>query len=90
MNDLNNNELDNGGFLVDRTRTIPRFDFTDQVEREQGKKYLEENGYVVIKQVLSQEEVEQAKDLFWCFVHEIPDRLDKIYPGVKKEGCEPT
>ena len=75
----------NAGFNVNYTKCIPRFDFSDEAEREQGKKYLEENGYVVIKGVLSTEDIEHAKDLFWRFVEEIPDRMDQICPGFKNE-----
>mmetsp|Transcript_1327 Transcript_1327/g.2226 ORF Transcript_1327/g.2226 Transcript_1327/m.2226 type:complete len:381 (-) Transcript_1327:330-1472(-) len=66
---------------LDRTKSIsypqiPRFDMSDEKERVEGLRYLEENGYVVCASVLSESELECARNKFWDFIEGIPGRLD--------------
>jgi hypothetical protein len=43
--------------------------------------YLEENGYVVIKEVANKEEVEKSINLFW-------EHFEKHHPGVSRDKPE--
>lgn len=58
---------------IDRN-TVPRFELEDAAWRD----YFEENGYVVIANVLSEEQIEHAKDLLLSWLEEISnfDRND--------------
>jgi len=52
---------------------VPRFDLDDA----EGLKYLDENGYVVFKDIATPEELEKGKQLAWDF-------LESVTPGVKR------
>jgi len=46
---------------------IPRFECSETGLRD-GKAYLEEHGYAVFKEVISKDDIEDAKNLFWDFI----------------------
>mmetsp|Transcript_19863 Transcript_19863/g.25688 ORF Transcript_19863/g.25688 Transcript_19863/m.25688 type:complete len:327 (+) Transcript_19863:93-1073(+) len=50
---------------------IPSFELS---EISEAMKYLEGNGYVVIRNILSEEEIHHGKSLFWDFLETIPER----------------
>jgi len=52
----------------------PRFDVND----EEGLNYLEQNGYVVFKDIANQEELEKGRGLAWDFI-------EATAPGVKRD-----
>lgn len=47
---------------------IPRFDITDMEQQQWMLNNLEENGYVVISSVASENEIKEAKINFWKFI----------------------
>eukprot|EP00494_Astrolonche_serrata_P030255 UN30522 len=49
-----------------------------EVDDQKAVKYLENEGYVVFKQVLKKEEIETATNLFWKW-------LENLCPGVKRD-----
>lgn len=53
---------------------VPRFDVDDP----KGYKYLEENGYVVFKEVATEEEIKKGRSLAWDF-------LEGLKTGIKRE-----
>lgn len=59
----------------------PRFDFGDAIQRTEGLAYLTEHGYVVTSGALTDSQVEHAKDLFWEFIHGLPNRINGLYEG---------
>merc|ERR1719397_1743868 len=66
---------------------IPRFDFSDPSQTAEGLKYLELHGYLVVSNVLSNEEIEKAKDLFWGWVNGISKRYPNKYSSKMAEKC---
>eukprot|EP00808_Paulinella_micropora_P024439 g61512.t1 len=67
------------------TTTSPRFDFAVPEERVAGLQHLEEFGCVVCANVLTAQDVRQAKALFWEFMEGLGERLEGLYPGFKEE-----
>ncbi|CAF0804749.1 unnamed protein product [Didymodactylos carnosus] len=63
---------DNNGLPIDYTSNIPRFSVESSAELEDGVTYLNENGYVVFKDVLSNDEVNSNIDLFWKHLEKLP------------------
>eukprot|EP01087_Luapelamoeba_hula_P006035 TRINITY_DN16188_c0_g1_i1.p1 TRINITY_DN16188_c0_g1~~TRINITY_DN16188_c0_g1_i1.p1 ORF type:complete len:378 (+),score=58.36 TRINITY_DN16188_c0_g1_i1:52-1134(+) len=64
---------DNSGAPPARPTEVPRFD----VEDPAAYQYLEENGYVVIKDVLTPDEIEKGRGLAWDFMEGRPDSAIK-------------
>jgi len=58
---------------------IRRFDFRVPSQIAQAMSYYDKHGYVVASNVLSTEEVEKAKDLFWGFIEGLPKRYPKEF-----------
>jgi len=56
---------------------VPRFDLDDA----EGLKYLEDNGYVVFKDIATNEELKKGIELAWDFI-------ESVTPGVKRSDPE--
>lgn len=65
----------------------PRFDFSNPLQAKEGLAYLETNGYVIVADVMTPEEIEKAKELFWEFIEGFSKRMETIFPGFSAE-CE--
>ena len=55
---------------IDYTTPTPRFSVTNETTLNEGIAYLSEHGYVVISDVMSQDEIEVNKNLLWKFLAE--------------------
>ena len=53
---------------IDYTTPSPRFSVTNQDTLKDGINYLNEHGYVVISDIMNQDEINFNKDLLWKFL----------------------
>lgn len=53
---------------MDYTTPSPRFSVNDADALKQAWKYLDENGYVVIGDILDDREIKESKDRLWTFL----------------------
>jgi len=53
---------------IDYTTPSPRFSVTNKDTLKDGLNYLNENGYVVISDIMNSDEINQNKDLLWQFL----------------------
>lgn len=53
---------------IDYTTASPRFSVTNKDTLKDGLDYLNENGYVVISDIMNSDEINQNKDLLWQFL----------------------
>lgn len=56
---------------VDYTTTSPRFSVTNDQTLDKAILYLNEHGYVVISDVMDENEINMNKDLLWKFIENI-------------------
>ncbi|CAF4555340.1 unnamed protein product [Rotaria sp. Silwood2] len=68
---------------IDYTTTSPRFSVTSEKELDDGFAYLNQHGYVVISDVMNQDEINTNKQLLWNF-------LDNVSKGVIKRDDPET
>ncbi|CAF1346261.1 unnamed protein product [Rotaria socialis] len=62
---------------IDYTTTSPRFSVTDNKQLDEGFTYLNAHGYVVISDVMSQDEVNMNKELLWKFIESVSNSTIK-------------
>lgn len=62
--------------VVDYNVTSPRFSIHNTEEVQQGIEHLNEYGYAVFSNVLTNDEVNHSVDLFWQFL----ENLEQPYP----------
>ena len=67
MNQANNDSTMNTN-QIDYTTPSPRFSVTNDKELQDGFTYLNENGYVVISDVMNQDQINDDKQLLWKFI----------------------
>ncbi|CAF1361531.1 unnamed protein product [Adineta steineri] len=86
---------DKDGIRIDYTALTPRYSVTNNESLNEGISYLNDHGYAVFSDVLSQDEINFNKDLLWKFLENIPDfniRRDdpstwsNRWPGFKTSG----
>lgn len=65
---------DNKGIRIDHTTVSPRYSVVNDDSLNAGINYLNEHGYAVFSDVLTNEEVELNKSLLWEFFENIPGR----------------
>jgi hypothetical protein len=56
-----------------KINAVKSYRFDIETEKEEMLRYLDENGYVVIKEVANHQEVAVGIDLLWDFIHNYPD-----------------
>jgi hypothetical protein len=66
--------FDNNGIRIDHTAITPRYSVTNDESLNAGVAYLNENGYAVFSDVLTEDEINFNKDLLWNFFENIPGR----------------
>jgi hypothetical protein len=64
--------LDKNGMRIDHTTLTPRYSVANNESFNEGITYLNEHGYAVFSDVLSQDEINTKKDLLWNFFENIP------------------
>jgi ABC-type Fe3+-citrate transport system substrate-binding protein len=64
ISDMINNE-------IDYTRPTPRFSVRNDGTLNDGLAYLNEHGYVVISDIMNQDEININKDLLWKFLENV-------------------
>ncbi|CAF3912258.1 unnamed protein product, partial [Rotaria sp. Silwood1] len=62
---------------IDYTTTSPRFSVTNEKELNDALVYLNENGYVVIGDVMNQDEINANKELLWKFLENASNSVVK-------------
>ncbi|CAF4962049.1 unnamed protein product, partial [Rotaria sp. Silwood1] len=62
---------------IDYTKTSPRFSVTNEKELNDALVYLNENGYVVIGDVMNQDEINANKELLWKFLENASNSVFK-------------
>lgn len=65
---------DNKGLRIDHTTVSPRYSVRNDDSLNEGINYLNEHGYAVFSDVLTDEEVQFNKGLLWDFFENIPGR----------------
>jgi len=65
----------------EKVNNAARFDITSDKERTEALQYMEENGYVIFKQVASEDELKQARNLMWEF-------FEGLNRGVKRDDVK--
>jgi hypothetical protein len=70
----NSYSLDNNGIRIDHTTITPRYSVNNEESLNAGVEYLNEHGYAVFSDVLTEEEVNLNKALLWEFLENIPGR----------------
>ncbi|CAF1266991.1 unnamed protein product [Rotaria sp. Silwood1] len=84
---------------IDYTTPSPRFSVTNDKELQDGFTYLNENGYVVISDVLNQDEINENKQLLWKFIENAskgaikrddPDTWSNQWPSFSSHGLIAT
>lgn len=63
---------DKHGLRIDYAHKPPRFSVQDQTDFDRGIDYLNEQGYAVFKDVMSEHEVQEHKTRLWEFLEGIP------------------
>lgn len=63
-----NQNCENLNDQIDYTTAAPRFSVLDEKSLSQGLDYLNEHGYVVISDIMNENEINQNKDLLWKFI----------------------
>ncbi|CAF1074603.1 unnamed protein product [Didymodactylos carnosus] len=63
-------EIDKNGYEIDYSSPTPRFSVNSAISLQEGLEYLNENGYAVFSDVLTEEEVKTNKNLFWDFLEQ--------------------
>ncbi|CAF1076364.1 unnamed protein product [Rotaria sordida] len=63
---------DKNSIRIDHTTLTPRYSITNEESLNEGINYLNEHGYAVFSDVLSQDEININKDLLWKFFETIP------------------
>ncbi|CAF3776424.1 unnamed protein product [Rotaria socialis] len=80
---------------IDYTTTSPRFSVTNNKELDEGLAYLNEHGYVVISDVMSQDKVNMNKELLWKFIENVsngtikrddPETWSNQWPSFSSHG----
>jgi ABC-type Fe3+-citrate transport system substrate-binding protein len=66
-----NKASDNISTSIDYTTPTPRFSVTNENTLNDGITYLNEHGYVVISDIMNQDEINFNKDLLWKFLENI-------------------
>ncbi len=66
--------FDMNGIRIDHTTLTPRYSVTNNESLTDGINYLNEHGYAVFSDVLSQDEINFNKELLWRFFENIPGR----------------
>lgn len=66
-----NKASDNISTSIDYTTPTPRFSVTNENTLKDGINYLNEHGYVVISDIMNQDEINFNKDLLWKFLENI-------------------
>ncbi|CAF4230145.1 unnamed protein product [Rotaria sp. Silwood2] len=72
MSELNKTSA-NISTQIDYTTPTPRFSVTNDNTLNDGLAYLMENGYVVISDIMNQDEITENKDLLWKFLENVGD-----------------
>ena len=62
---------DNIRFEIDYTTPVPSFSVTNNNTLDDAAAYLNENGYVVISDIMNQDEIKANKDLLWNFLENV-------------------
>ncbi|CAF2684236.1 unnamed protein product [Rotaria sp. Silwood2] len=62
--------LSNTNIDIDYTTPTVRYSVKNDETLKEGLTYLNENGYVVISDVLNQEEIDENKKLLWKFLED--------------------
>jgi hypothetical protein len=70
----NSYSFDNNGIRIDHTTITPRYSVTNEESLNAGVDYLNQHGYAVFSDVLTEEEVNFNKSLLWNFFENIPGR----------------
>jgi hypothetical protein len=70
----NSFSYDSNGIRIDHTTVTPRYSVTNEESLNAGVQYLNENGYAVFSDVLTEDEVNFNKELLWQFFENIPGR----------------
>ena len=66
-----NKTSDNISTSIDYTTPTPRFSVTNENTLKDGITYLNDHGYVVISDIMNQDEINFNKDLLWKFLENI-------------------
>jgi hypothetical protein len=64
---------DKHGIRIDHTTVTPRYSVTNNESLNDGINYLNEHGYAVFSDVLSEDEINFNKELLWKFLENIPN-----------------
>jgi hypothetical protein len=60
--------------VVDCTTVTPRYSVADEQSLNDGLTYLNEHGYAVFSDVMSESDIRLHKDLLWNFLETVPGR----------------
>ncbi|CAF3746185.1 unnamed protein product [Rotaria sp. Silwood1] len=86
---------DEKGIRIDHTTLTPHYSVTNDESLNEGIAYLNEHGYTVFTDILSQEEIKTNKDLLWNFFENIPgchirrndpETWSSFWPGFPTSG----
>jgi hypothetical protein len=66
-----NQTSDMNSAQIDFTTPTPRFSVTNEDTLNDGIAYLNENGYVVISDIMNQDEINGNKELLWKFLEKV-------------------
>ncbi len=67
-----------------KAHNSPRYDISDELQRLEALQYLQENGYVVIAGVSSEQENMEAREAFWTFSENVTPELKRDDPTTWK------
>lgn len=67
---------------VDYEGVSPRFSVHSAKELQQGVEHLDEHGYAIFSDVLSNDQITKSTDLLWKFLEDLepPFHIRRIYP----------
>lgn len=69
--DRSNQTGDNIRVAIDYTTPAPRFSVTNDSTLNDAVAYLNQNGYVVISDIMNEDEINANKDLLWNFLENV-------------------